>query len=88
MAKMTENSRKVFDFLKENNKEFTAQEISAALGISVNAVTGSVNGMVKKGRAVRREETATGADGKALVIKHISLTDEGRAYDPDAEEAE
>ena len=85
---MTENSRKVFDFLKENDKEFTAQDISAALGISVAAVTGSVNGLVKKGRAVRREETSTGADGKAKIVKYISLTDEGKAFDPDAEEAD
>jgi DNA-binding MarR family transcriptional regulator len=81
---MTENSRKVFDFLKENGKEFTAQDISAALGISVAAVTGSVNGLVKKGRAIRREETTTTSDGKNKIVKYISLTDEGRAFDPDA----
>jgi len=84
---MTENSRKVFDFLKASDKEHTAQDIAAALGITVNAVTGSVNGMVKKGRAQRREETAT-VDGKAKVIKYISLTDEGKAFDPDAEVTE
>lgn len=82
---MTDNSRKVFDFLKENDKEFTAQEISAALGVSVNAVTGSVNALVKKGRAVRREETSTAADGKSKILKYISLTAEGKAFDPDAE---
>lgn len=81
---MTENSRKIFDFLKENDKEFTAQAIAAALGVSVNAVTGSVNALVKKGRAIRREETTTDADGKAKVIKYISLTTEGKAFDPDA----
>jgi DNA-binding MarR family transcriptional regulator len=84
MAVMTENSRKVFDFLKENDKEFTAQAIAAALGISVAAVTGSVNGLVKKGRAIRREETTTDAEGKAKVVKYISLTTEGKAFDPDA----
>ena len=83
MAVMTENSRKVFDFLKENDKEFTAQAIAAALGISVAAVTGSVNGLVKKGRAIRREETTTDAEGKAKVVKYISLTTEGKAFDPD-----
>ena len=81
---MTENSRKVFDFLKENDKEFTAQEISAALGISVAAVTGSVNGMVKNGRAVRREDSTVTEDGKTKIIKYISLTAEGKAFDPDA----
>lgn len=83
---MTENSRKVFDFLKENDKEFTAQDLAAAIGISVAAVTGSVNGLVKNGRAIRREETTTTADGKAAVVKYISLTAEGKAFDPDAVE--
>lgn len=82
---MTENSRKVFDYLKDNGKEFTAQQIAAALDISVNAVTGSVNGLVKKGRAVRREETTTGADNKPVIIKYISLTEDGKNFDPDAE---
>lgn len=82
---MTDNSRKVFDFLKENDgKEFTAQDIAAALGVSVAAVTGSVNGLVRKGRAIRREETKTTAEGKATIVKYISLTDEGKNFDPDA----
>lgn len=84
---MTDNSKKVFNFLKENDKEFVAQDIASALGISVAAVTGSVNGLVKKGRAVRREQTTTTSDGKAAVVKYISLTDEGKAFDPDAEDA-
>ena len=84
---MTDNSRKVFNFLKENDKEFTAQEIAAALGVSVNAVTGSVNALVKNGRAIRREETATTAEGKAAVVKYISLTEDGKNFDPDAVEA-
>lgn len=83
---MTENSRKVFDFLKAADKEFTAQDIAAALGVSVAAVTGSVNALVKKERAQRREETKT-VDGKTKVVKYISLTDAGKAFDPDAEEA-
>lgn len=82
---MTENSRKIFDFLKENDKEFTAQQISASLGVSVNSVTGTVNALVKKGRAIRREETTQTEDGKSKITKFISLTAEGKAFDPDAE---
>lgn len=85
---MTENSRKIFYFLKENDKEFTAQQISAAVGVSVNAVTGSVNALVKKGRAIRREETTVGEDGKGKIVKYISLTNDGKAFDPDAETEE
>jgi biotin operon repressor len=83
---MTENSRKVFDFLKDNfGEKLTHQGIVAALGVSSAAVSGSVNGLVKKGYAVRTEETEMDENGKAVTVKYISLTDEGYAFDPDAE---
>lgn len=87
MAKMTEGSRKVFDFLKANNGiQVTAQEAAKNLGVSIGTVTGSVNGLVKKGYAVREEATAT-VDGAEKTVKYISLTDAGMAFDPDAVEA-
>ena len=83
---MTENSRKVFDFLKDNfGEKLTHQGIVAALGVSSAAVSGSVNGLVKKGYAVRTEETEMDEGGKPVTVKYISLTDEGYAFDPDAE---
>lgn len=89
---MTENSRRVFNFLKENyGKNFTAQEIAAALDVSVNAVTGSVNGLCRDTKhpayAMRTETQVEGADGKVATVKYISLTEEGLAFDPDAAEA-
>ena len=86
---MTDNSRKVFDFLKDNHDvaTITAQEIAKELDISVSAVTGSVNGLVKKGLAVRTEDSVTEGEGekaKAKVVKYIALTDAGMAFDPDA----
>ena len=87
MAKMTENSRKVFDFLKANNNvQITGQEIAKELDVTINAVTGSVNGLVKKGFAVREEVTATDDAGKPKITKYIKLTDAGMAHDPDAVE--
>ena len=83
---MTDNSRKVFNFLKENDKEFTAQQISAALGVPVSSVTGSVNALVRKDRAIRREEATTDSEGKNKIVKYISLTEAGKTWDPDAEE--
>lgn len=86
-APMTENSRKVYDFLKANNGvKMTGQEIAAELGVTINAVTGSVNGLVKKGYATRTEETAE-VDGKPETKKYIALTAEGMAWNPDAVEA-
>ena len=85
---MTDNSRKVFEFLKENHGvKVTAQEIAKELDVTINAVTGSVNGLVCKDLAVRTEEAVTGEDGKVSTVKYIALTDAGMAYDPDAQEA-
>lgn len=86
---MTDNSKRVFHFLKDNHGlNITAQEIASKLNITVSAVTGSVNGLAKKGYAVRTEEVTTAEDGKATVVKYISLTDEGMAFDPEKAEAE
>lgn len=83
---MTDNSRKVFNFLKENHGvNVTAQEIAKELGITISAVTGSVNGLVKKSMAIRTEATVDAGEGKTNTVKYISLTDEGMAFDPDAE---
>lgn len=82
---MTENSIRVFNYLKEHyGEELTAQNIAADLDISIAAVTGSVNGLVKKERAMRTEAT-TEVDGKEVTVKYISLTDAGLDFDPTAE---
>lgn len=85
MAKMTVGSQKVFHFLKDNHgARLTNKDIAEALGVSSSTVVGSVTGLCKKGLAVRTEEHLAGADGKDVVVKYISLTDEGMAFDPDA----
>lgn len=86
---MTEGSRKVFDFLKVNyGEKLTNADIARALGVSGPTVVGSVNGLVKKGYASREEVTIPAqAEGeKDVKVKYISLTEEGMAFDPDAEE--
>lgn len=85
---MKESSRKVFDFLKANyGSEVTGNDIANALGVTIPVVTGSVNGLVKKGLAMRNEVVMLGADGKDTKVKYIALTEEGLTFDPDAEEA-
>ena len=93
---MTANSELVLNLLKKNyGKEFSKQELAETLGISVPAVTGSINGLQKKGHVVvSREETvevepATETrKAKTKVVKYHTLTESGLAYDPVAEEAE
>ena len=85
MAKMTTNSVRVFHFLQATHgARLTNKDIAEALGVSSSTVVGSVTGLCKKGLAVRTEEHLAGADGKDVVVKYISLTDEGMAFDPDA----
>ena len=93
---MTINSERVLNFLKENyGKEFSKQEVADALGISLSAVIGSINPLEKKGYSkVTREEVielepATETrKAKTKTVKYHTLTEEGLAYDPIAEEAE
>ena len=82
-VKMTENSRRVFDFLREAGAgvKFTTKQVQTALNLEkAGSVTGSVTGLVKKGLAERFAEV--GEDGKE--IKYFALTEAGMAFDPDA----
>ncbi len=91
---MTTNSEMVLNYMKENyGREVTKQDIAEALGISLPAVTGSINGLVKKGYVVERSEeievepaTET-RKAKIKILRHETLTEAGLAYDPVAEEA-
>lgn len=90
---ITPNSELVLNFLKKNfGREFTKNEIAETLGISVPAVTGSINGLVKKGYVTERleektvEEATDTRKAKVKTIRHETLTEAGLAYDPVAEE--
>lgn len=91
---MTVNSELVLNFLKTNyGKEFTKQEIAETLGISLPAVTGSINGLVKNKYVVERleeievEPATDTKKAKMKTIRHETLTEAGLAYDPVAEAA-
>lgn len=86
-TKMTENSRKVFDYLKAAGPgvAFTTKDVQTALGFEkAGSVTGSVTGLVKKGYAERFTETVE-IDGKTQEVKKFALTEAGANFDPDAE---
>lgn len=96
---MTQNSELVLNYLKNHfGQEFTKQEIADALGISVPAVTGSINGLLRKGKTngveyitermeeVEVEPATETRKAKTKVVRHATLTEAGLAYDPIAEE--
>lgn len=87
MAGMTPNARRILDYMKQNfGTEMTKQEIAASLGVSVSAVVGTTNSLIKKGFATERQETTLDEKNKEKVIKYVVLTDEGNEFDPDAAE--
>lgn len=84
---MKENSLRILNYLKENNgKKLTTDDVADALGLSKRSIVGSFNSFVKKGWAVRTETEIEQEDGTHPVVKLLSLTEDGMAYNP--EEAE
>ena len=88
MAKMKENSRKVFEYLKANNTaDLTAADVAAALGLEKRSVDGIFTSAIqRKGLGVRTPAEIELEDGTHKAVKLLSLTPAGMAYDPDAEE--
>ncbi len=91
----TVNSERVLNYMKEHfGEELTKQNISDALGITIPAVTGSMNALIKNKYAVTtREEIVEDAPAtdtrkaKTHKVLYHTLTEAGLAYDPVAEEA-
>lgn len=86
MAALKENSKIVFNYVKEHDGEnFTAADIAAATGLEVKSVNGIVtSAFQRKGLMVRTEAEIELADGTHKMVKFISLTDAGREFDPNA----
>lgn len=87
------NAVKVLNLMKERyNQEYTKRELADALGISISAVTGTVNSLIRKGYAittrtedvVEQEATET-RKAKIKTVPYHTLTEAGLAYDPVAE---
>lgn len=78
---MKEGTRAIWDYIvAHDGEDFTAQNIADALGVGVKSVNGSVTSFQKKGYTIREVVAVTGG-----TVKYIRLTDEGKAFDPDAE---
>lgn len=89
---LKENSLKVLEFVKANDgKNMTAADIAEGTGLEVRSVNGIVtSAFQKKGLMVRTPAEIEVKDEEGKVshktVKFISLTDEGRAFDPNTEE--
>ena len=85
---LKENSKKVFNYVKEmDGQNITAADIAEATGLEVRSVNGIVtSAFQRKGLMERIPAEIQLEDGTHKAVKFISLTDEGKNFDPDAEE--
>ena len=84
------NSKKVYEYVKENEgTNITATDIAEGTGLDVKVINGIVtSAFQKKGLMERIPAEIELEDGTHKTVKFIRLTAEGRAFDPDAPDAE
>ena len=84
---MKENSKRVLNYLKEvNGENVTAADVAEALGLEKRSVDGIFTSAIqRKGLGVRVPAEVEMEDGTHKAVKFLTLTDEGLAFDPDAE---
>lgn len=84
---LKENSRKVFDYVKSvNGEDITAADIAAATGLEVKSVNGIVTSAFQRKKLMERIPAEIQLeDGTHKTVKFIRLTEDGKAFDPDAE---
>jgi uncharacterized membrane protein len=80
--KLTEKSMEVFNYVKDNGGRVSIPELAGALGRSERSVGANVTDLTKKEIAVREKVEVEGADKP---VTYVVLTDEGKAWTPDAE---
>ena len=87
---MTENSKKVLNYLKDiNGDQVTSADVAEALGLEKRQVDGIFTSAIqRKGLGVRTPAEIELEDGTHKQVKFLSLTAEGMAFDPDATDAE
>jgi hypothetical protein len=85
---MSENSKKVLNYLKEiNGENVTAADVAETLGLEKRQIDGIFTSAIqRKGLGVRVPAEIELEDGTHKAIKFLQLTDEGMAFDPDATE--
>lgn len=76
--KLTEKSKNAFNYVKEYGKVTTA-EMAEHFGVNGRSISATVTDLKKKG-LVDREIVQ---DGETK-LTYVTLTDEGKAFDPEA----
>ena len=86
---MSENSKRVLNFLKENDGvDLTAADVASALGIEKRSVDGAfTSALQRKGYGERIPAEIELEAGTHKAVKILKLTEAGKAFDPDAVEA-
>jgi hypothetical protein len=85
---MKENSKAVLNYLKKmNGKKVTAEDVADALGLEKRQVDGIfTSALQRKSYGVRIPAEIELPDGSHKQVKHLQLTPEGMALDPDADD--
>ena len=85
---MKENTRKVFDYLRNNtDKDLTAADIAEVLGLEKRQIDGIfTSALQRKNLGMRELAEVELADGSHQKVKYLRLTEEGMNFDPDAQE--
>ena len=82
MAKLTEMSSAVFNYVKENGGRVSIDELASALDRSTRSVRANVTDLTKKGLVVREKVTVEGAEKP---VTYVQITDEGKDFVPTEE---
>lgn len=77
--KLTEKSKNCFNYLKEVGGKATLAELAEKFEVNVRSISATVLDLTKKGLAVR-EKAVVGED----TITYAVLTEDGKAFDPEA----
>ena len=84
---MKENSKNVLNYLKGiGAQDVTSADVADALGLEKRQIDGIFTSAIqRKGLGVRVPAEVELADGTHKQVKFLKLTDEGMAFDPDAD---
>lgn len=87
MATMKEGTKRVLEYVKSmEGQNITANDIANATDIPVRSVNGSVTSFCKKGLMERKPAEIELPDKTHKTVKFISITEKGKAFDPDGDE--
>lgn len=87
MTKLSANAKVIMAKLQElEGADVTVHDLSEAIDLPVNSITGTFNSFVKKGLGERVIAEVELEDGSHKTVKFLKLTDAGQALDVDATE--